>query len=225
MAVTFNNNNTDVQATNASSFSASMSVTAGQSNLAAVARIIISGATGASGISGQVTYNSVNMTAAGAFQGDARSGGAVLYALGGSATGSNTLAFSITNGPASTIYADLTSYFNVNQSTPVRPSSFTSAFLTTSASTIAATVNSATGDMTTTCASDSSGATTVSSTNQTQRNIDNGGHTSFGSDDAAGAATVTHTWTLAANSTGRLIAGFSIQQVSAATLDGQICLV
>ena len=216
MAVTENNNNTDVYIQNGSSISTSMTVTAGHSNLCAVVRIICSNLqSGTFAISGNVTYGGVNMTAAGAVQNDNEThpGGAVIYTLVAPATGSNILAFSITPGSVNQLLCDLTSYYNVNQSTPVRAGSYTTLDQTSSSTTISRVITSAVGDMTTSCTYDGSTmAAGVINTNQTQLNLDNSGFTGYGSDQAAGAATVTDTWTYNNTSNDLVMVAMSIQQ-------------
>jgi hypothetical protein len=211
VAVAFNNKNTDVQASNASSFSSSMSATAG-SNLCARVDIAIGKDTGAPAISGNVTYNSVAMTAAGTAIVDSTAKAlAAIYVLTAPSTGANTLAFSIANGPATTIYADLITYTGVDQTTPVRAGSYNSSDTPASGSTVTLTITSQTNDMTCTCASVGGGNQNLGSgTNKTVRNNDTAGATCIGTDDAAGAASNTHTWTMSGSDTGRIICGFSI---------------
>ena len=222
MAVAFNNKNTDVQASNASSFSSSMTANAG-ANLMARVDIAIGKDTGAPGISGNVTYGGNVMTAAGTAIVDSTTKAlAAIYTLTAPPTGANTLAFSISNGPATTIYADLITYTGVSQGTPVRAGSYNSLDQSGSASSISLTITSQAGDMTCTCGSVGGGNQNLGSgTNKTVRNNDTGGATCIGTDDAAGAASVTHTWTMSGSDTGSIICGFSI---SGSTGYGQVGL-
>jgi hypothetical protein len=219
VAVAWLNTNTDAYAAGASSFSTAMSVTASGSNRCAVVHIQLQGAGGGSGqdISGNVTYAGTNMTSAGAALVDTQFNGATvhLYTLVNPATGSNTLAG--TASVACNITVDLIAYTGVNQTTPVRASSYTTQDNgATSQTTCTITVPSQTGDMTNSCAGSASTSQALNSTNHTQRNIDNSIASSYGTDDAVASGNVTHTWTWAGAEAGKLCAGFSIAAAAAA---------
>lgn len=220
MSVTLLNSNVDVLASSASSFSASMTVNTGGANVAAVARVNVEANTGAPTL-GTVTYGGAAMTSVGTPPIATTTSNVALYTLASPATGSNTLAWTVSNGPAASLFADLTAYQGVNQTTPARSGSYNSLSDTTTSTTASLVITSQTGDMTTTVASCADGSSGIASTNQTQRNIDNSGTFSFGTDDAAGAATVTHTWTWSLAVVNHIVAGFSIDGSVGPTINTQ----
>lgn len=216
MSVALNNHNAGTfNNAGLTSYSPSLSVTAGGQNVCAVARAVLVGAslTGATatyaGVSMNLLTSAIIDTTANAFV-------MVMFYLVAPATGSNTLTITRTGaGTPSDIYADLTSYTGVDQTTPVRPGSISTSDLAASLATIPLTIASATGDMTTTVATNGGGQT-VSSTTATPvastiRTTNNNGTTCMGSDDAPGATSVVHTWTFGGATTARAVMGFSLQ--------------
>lgn len=220
MSATRLNTNADVLASAASSFSASMTVNTGGTNVAAIAHLNAEANAGTPLPLGTVTYAGTTMTAAGTppLEGTTT---VAIYTLANPATGSNALAWSIAGGPAQSLFADLIAYQGVNQTSPARSGSYNSLADATSSATASLVVTSQTGDMTTTVASTDSGANAISGTNQTQLNLDNSGSTSYGSDEASGAATVTHTWTWGGAQPNHVIAGFSINGTVGPTINTQ----
>jgi hypothetical protein len=108
------------------------SITAGQSNVVAVACVDYYLSVVSSSISG-VTYGGNAMTSAGTVQNSGNNFVQAFY-LVNPPTGSNNLAVSMTctggcSGYTSSylIYADLVSFSNVNQTTPIRPGSYATA--------------------------------------------------------------------------------------------------
>jgi hypothetical protein len=197
--VTFNNTNSPTTVA-ASSLSHAYSVTAGQSNLCAFAVLLFAGTTPSIT---SVTYGGAAMTSCGAAF---TQSGAVFYLqafyLPNPLTGSNTLAVTGSAGVVE-IYANVVSCYNVNQTTPVRPATYTTG--STATGSITNSIPSATTDITIGVVGDTSGAL---STNQT---IDGGTGVTANSDHCTTpASTITDTWS--GGTGGNLTAiGFSVQ--------------
>lgn len=209
MAVTFNNTNTASFTTSANSLSAARSVTSGGTNTTAFAVI---GWNGAGATISTVTYNGVSMTSCGAIASGAGGVSNVqIFFLSAPATGSNTLAVT-GSGTMAVLEMNLVSFNGVNQTTPVRPSTYTSVAGATSPLSLVITSN--TSDLTISVAQ--TGFFNISATNQTSDGFANSGSAGWGSDHATTAASsVTHSWTSGA--AALVIAGFSIQAASAAS--------
>lgn len=216
MAVALVSSSTVLTASVASSVSGSVTVGTG-SNLVAIARLACGNTLLTYG-QGTATLGGVSMTACGTA--DTNALGAVMaWYLVNPPTGSQTLTCNITGGSTGSLYADLTTFSGADQTTPV--TGYQRLNSAASSSTLTLSLASATGNMTTSVAADSSGGNTMSSTNQTQINIDNTGSICFGSDQANGAATVTDTWTISGASTSRLMVGFTIQVPIGPTINTQ----
>lgn len=132
--------------------------------------------------------------------------------------GVNTLSITPagTFGGANDIYYNATPYQGVNQSTPVRLGTYTSA--TGSSTSPSLVVSSNTADLTKTVLNSGGGA--ITATNQTSDGTNTGGSYAGGSDHATSAATsVTHTWTQ--GSSAWAIIGFSINGDPTAITPGQ----
>lgn len=205
--VAFLNANTPTHVA-ATSFSGSMSVTAGGAQKCAFAVIVVyyTGGGDPSPIS-SVTYNGVAMTSCGAAVTNTTSHVlGEIYQLVNPDTGSNTLA--ITGGANTTgIYCNLISFTGVDQTTPVRVGTLNTA--TGSAISPSLVISSDANDLTITVTNN--GGVVINGTNQTSDGIDNGGSKAMGSDHATtAAASVTHTWTYS-SADNYLIYGFSIK--------------
>lgn len=210
--VSFNNANT-ITNTQGTSFSFAASVTAGGSNLCAIA--IVAFDHQASGSVSAPTYGGNTMTSAGAAVFNSTSdAGVQLFWLVNPPTGSNTLAGSGTN--ISETYVNLVSFKGCDQTNPVRASTYTTAIGLSTNPQLVITSNSS--DLTITGVD--SGAPAISGTNQTSDGINNAGSYAAASDHATtGAASVTHTWTQGSGNWA--IAGFSIK---AAAGGGPTCV-
>ena len=218
MAVAHVNSNSVITASGASAVSGAMTVNTG-TDLCAIARLAC-GNSNTLPTQSTATYNSVSMTACGTpdnMQSGGIGGAVMAWYLAAPATGSNTLSLNIGGGNQATIYADLSAFSGVDQTTPI--SGYQRRNDLSSSSTAALTITSTANSITTTCATDASGSNTVSSTSQTSVNLNNSGSTCFGSDRAAGASTVTHTWTFGGASTAKLMIGFSVDAAPTATAD------
>lgn len=206
MAVAFNNTNTMAHVS-AASFSGSMNVTAGGSNIVAFAAIGFDFLASES-ITG-VTYGGSSMTSCGAASTNATSNSHTQgFYLINPPTGSNTLAVT-GNANVAELYVNLISFTGVDQTTPVRPGTYaTSSGNSTSPSLV---ISSNANDLTLSIVN--AGPVSLSSTNQTSDGISTAGNNAAGSDHATtAAASVTHTWTQVSGQWA--IAGFSIQAVS-----------
>lgn len=204
MPVAFNNAGTPTR-TGASSTSSAFSVTAAGSNRCAFALIGFNNVTGLSVTS--VTYGGIAMTAAGTPAHNVTSHAyTAIYYLVNPPTGSNTLAVTC-SGSTVEIYVNLVSFTGVDQTTPVRAASYTTA--TGSSAAPAVTVPSNASDKTISCCLP--GGVNVTATNQTSDGLNVTGTMSFGSDHETGtAASVTHTWTTDASGQWA-VSGLSIQ--------------
>jgi len=214
MAVALNNHNAVNTGGTSSPVTVSFSVTNAGSNRCAVVRIACAaGSIAATSEIYRVTYGGIEMTRVGWTLVETTTNITIMamFVLANPPTGSNNLQIFFTGTPATTVYTDLTSYTGVDQQTPVRAGSYQAKSIPSN-TTLSLTLNSATGDMTTTCTSCTSGGSTVPTTNQTSRSSTNAGATNFTSDDANGAATVTHTWTYGTPGNNEMIFGFSISQ-------------
>lgn len=190
--VTFNNVNTIAQVTS-SSYSGSMSVTAGGSNLCAFALISYDGHAGGftDAAITSVTYGGVAMTAAGTAPTPLAQASSQIFYLAAPATGSNTLVVT-GNSHVNEIYVNLVSFKNCNQTTPVRAGSYTTAQGTGTSASIAIPSNAS--DLTVSAIIPENGSMTT--TNQTSTGFSFAGAYSAGGDrSTVGASSVTHTWT------------------------------
>jgi len=164
-----------------------------------------------------VTWNGVSMTLVGDFNdvtANNLSDYFAMFILKNPATGTKTLSISWTTGVGSTdvnLFYDLTSYTNVDQTTPARAGTFTSQ-VNGGEDPASLVVTSAVGDMTTTLCMPR--GCSIVGTNKTQLSLNTSGSVNFGTDEASGAATVTHTWDFNTGSSSSNIGGFSIQQAA-----------
>lgn len=181
------------------SFSSAFSVPTGGTNVVAFAAVAWDTAAALSITS--ITYGGNAMTSCGAAVNSSTVYVQLFYLIN-PPTGSNTLAISATAG-TNEIYANLVAFQGVNQTTPVRPGTYTTA---SGGSGYSITISSNANDLTMAAIS-SSGA--ITSTNQTSDGIITTGTNGLGSDHATVASvSVTDTWT----ATGTFaLAGFSIQ--------------
>lgn len=203
MTVAFLNRNTAQQITAGSvNDTTNMSVTAGGTNKLAV--IFIAYDNLASASVSAVTYGGQTCTKAGSTAFNATSNAYTeWWYLVNPPTGLNALV--ITGVNVSEFYYNLVSYTGVNQVTPVRAGSYTTATGTSTAPAI--TIPSNTVDLTCSCVN--SGGSSITATNQTSDGINTNGGFSGASDHCTTAASsVTHTWT--EGSASWAIAGFSI---------------
>lgn len=193
----------------ATSYSAPFSVTAGGSNLVTFIAITWDGT--ASGVVATPTYGGQNMTSCGSPSTSGTNGGEALqwFYLVNPPTGSNTLAFSISNTPAE-IYVNMISFTGVDQTTPVRSGSYFATVSSQAAgTTFTSAINSNANDQTVSAISDDTG---ISGTNQTQEwSNTNGISEQYGDKSTTPAASVTHTWTFSAPNAAFVWVGFSIQ--------------
>lgn len=214
-AVAFNNVGTAARQ-NGGSFSSAFTVTAGGSNIVALAAISWNGT--ATGAVTAITYGGQAMTSCGTASTAGTSGGAGLqwFYLVNPPTGSNTLAATVSNTPTE-IYADVISFTGVDQTTPVRTGSYNRTVSSTSVgTTFTNVIQSNANDITVTAVMDDTG---ISSTNQTQRwSNTTGVMEQYGDTGTTPAASITHTWTFAGSSAGFVYAGFSVQAAAAATV-------
>jgi hypothetical protein len=189
--VVFNNANTMSHASG-TSLTATVTVAAGHSNLAAFACVARDGANGSTVTS--ITLGGQSMTSAGTAAGPR--GGAAEYAqlfyLVNPPTGSNTLA--ITTSAGLDIQADLVSFYGVSQTTPVRPGTYrTTGGDAANGATLAIASSTSPGDLTMSCLCAYSMAN--NGTNQTQDGYNGIGNATSASDHATVAgSTVTHSW-------------------------------
>jgi hypothetical protein len=202
MSVAFLNRNT-ITYTASGSASIAFTVNTGGSNVVAFC-ILAFGTTVGAAITG-VTYGGQAMTSCGAPEaGTAVNLNVQAFYLVNPPTGSNTLAVT-GNTFVGEIYANLVAFQGVNQSTPVRPSTYQGTNQATG-TTITLTITSSTLDLTLSVVSAFNGTT---STNQTSDGMTNAGATSCGSDHATTAASsITDTWTVANGPS--VMVGFSI---------------
>lgn len=204
------------------SFSGSFSVTAGPSNLVALAAITWNG-DGQTGTAA-ATYGGNAMTSCGAKSTAGTSGGAGMqwFYLVNPPTGSNTLAITISGGtPGVTeIYANLVSYSGVDQATPVRPGSYFATVSSAAAgTTFTSAINSNASDLTVSAMSDDTG---LVGTNQTQDwSNTTGVMEQYGDHSTTPASSVTDTWTFIAGGANFVWVGFSLQAAAAAS--GTVC--
>ena len=208
-AVAFNNTNTMTQTTGTSA-SSSFSVTNAGSNRAAFVCVLFDVSPSAAITS--VTYGGNTMTSAGspAFNNSSDDFAQIFY-LVNPPTGSNTLTVT-GNANVSELYVNLISYTGVDQTTPVRPSTYNTATGNSGSSSLTVTSNSS--DLTMSC--NTGAGQGAGTTNQTSDGTNNNGNHGGGSDHATTpASSVTHTWTFG-GSTPWTIAGLSIQAAGAA---------
>jgi len=209
VAVAFNNTNT-ATLTAGASVSTAMSVTAGGSNIVAFACVAWDGNTTATVTA--ITYGGDAMTSCGAKATNGNSSGfctQIFYRIAPK-TGSNTLA--ITLSAASEVYANLVSFTGVDQTTPVRPSTYQNTISQNNVNPFTMTISSNTSDLTMSIISDDTGGT---STNQTLDGSNTSGLIEMLHDHATTAASsITDTWSFA-GAANIAMCGFSIQAASA----------
>lgn len=218
MAVAFNNADAAVRQAGGS-FSASLSVTAGNPNLCAFACVAWDNVAGLT--LSAITYDGVDISgnACGVVDNNNKLYAQVFYIIN-PPTGGKTLAVTVSG--ANEIYVALPSFYGVHQTTPYRNA--TNGGGSASAGNPAAgtnyklTVTSATGDMTLTCLNGGLNNTVTSS--QTRSAFSTAGTNSYATDYGTGAATVDHTWSCLGGSLANsaiAIVGFSIQPPSSGT--------
>lgn len=212
MNVTFNNANTMTQVSGAS-FSESMSVTPGQSNLCAFALVSWDNTSGLSITT--ITYGGNTMSPVGAAVENINFANyAQAFYLVNPPTGSNTLSIAASSG-TNEIYANLVSFYNCNQSIPVRSGTYITS--TGSAASATQTISSATTDLTIGLINSLAGFGSTYS-NQTQDGFSDAGSYGAASDHATTAAnSITDTFTMA-SSNGYALLGFSVQPPSTVSL-------
>lgn len=154
------------------------------------------------------TWNSVSMTQGGFVWDATMQLAASMFALANPATGSHTANCTVTGGTVTDLYIDAVEHANVDQTNPIRTSSW-NAFVGNSdgSGNYSLAITSNSNDMTST--STSNGTSGINSTNKTLRTNDQSGNYQQLSDTAAGASTVTHTWNTGAT-TRTMLVGFSI---------------
>lgn len=211
MAVAFNNASGVARQGGTNPVSAPMSVTAGGSNLCAFACLAWDNTAGLSISS--VTYGGVTMTSCGAVDNNGTIFSQVFY-LVNPPTGSNSLVVTLSGTPAD-LYFDLVSFTGVDQTTPVRPATYTTGAGTAQAGTTSYSlvISSDANDLTLSCLN--GGLNNVITTNQTRGGFSTAGTDSYAHDRATTAASsVTHTWSGSGSSKPIAIVGFSIQALS-----------
>jgi hypothetical protein len=190
------------------------------SNLCAVAALRLYGTT--LSLTG-VTLGGTSMTSAGAppSQGSAYS---ALYYLAAPPTGSSEALILTYTGTLTEAIADVSTFQQCNQTTPVRSGSYTSANGTLSGTTpVSLTVTSSTTDMSVT-----TGGCTANPAfpNQMWDGAYQGTHVFLGMDHAVvPASTVTHTWTCKQSGDTYTFAGLSLQTVATATKSNAMALI
>ena len=205
------NTNTSLHAGSASSLSGSQSVTSSGSDIVAVVNVTWDSNTGTTGITvTDITYGGQAMTAAYSPV-EYNSDGSRIFTcqqfwLANPPTGSNTLSITFSSSDLD-VYAVLTAYNNVNQTTPVRPGTATSNTGLTGDPSL--TVTSNVHDLTTTVVS--ARGLGSGTTNQTSDAKNTSGSFDFASDHATtAAASVSHSWS-GTSGLAWCIAGFSLQ--------------
>lgn len=164
------------------------------------------------------TYNGVTMTAAGAKGTGGATGHSAsrLFYVLGQPSGSHTLTASFT-GTASEIYYELSTWQGVDQTTPVRPGTYSNsvnAVVIAGGNTTVITSNVT--DLTTSCVN--GGTSTNITPSQTLLGSNGGGIESGAADRATtAAASVSHKWSGGAAGSNFSFSGFSIQSVQAVT--------
>ncbi len=173
---------------------------------------------GAVSVSG-VTYNGVAMSSVGVVNnGDVFT---QLFRLVAPATGSNTIAITMTGAVDQTLTGGGVSFTGVDQTTPLG----TWASATGNSQTASVNVSSATDDIVVDHVSDASLALSVGAGQTERYNVSDDGGTAVpggaGSTEA-GATTVTMSWSIALLSIGWAIGGVSVKAASAAATPGRI---
>jgi len=215
MAVSFNNTNT-AQNYAGSSFTdtTNFSVTAGGSNLCAFAVLEFDDFAGGSLQSvTSITYGGRTMTPCSSVLYSSAGLNIQAFYLVNPPTGLNTLVVTCSAAVAE-IYANIVSFSNVNQTTPMRPSTYQTQIGTAeNPSSVTMTISSATTDLTLSiCCSPA-----PQTTNQTVDSSNVVGTYNLYSDHCTTpASSITDTWTLSGG-TGYAFLGFSIQPPSLGT--------
>lgn len=200
----------NVHVTGVSSFSQAYTLASGGANRCAVARVAWS-TTGSGVTVSAITYAGAAMTSVhAALQNTPDNYDSVqLFTLVAPAAGSNTFAVTMSTGLTYDLVADIGCVSGVDQSTPVRPGSYTE-LAVPNGGPASIVIPSGTSDLTVSVLAIED---SITSSNQTQENVDNGGASiAFATDHATAAgASVTHTWTIGGIEFGGAMAGFSLQ--------------